>query len=122
MTQIGIMGLLVTSRDQGMSSEEAQARFHHMRPDLEIPRELAANVFDFPELGMRPLERYTLWSCHAQAHMIRTLPLKEVAAHMRDCYANARPQECAIIFQNRITGLPADYRPKSSLAPVPARP
>jgi hypothetical protein len=121
LTQLGAMGFLVKARDQGISSEQAQANLRKVRSDIEISKELVANVFDYPDLGMNALERYTLWSCHARAHIIRPLPLKEVAEDTRECYANSRPQECAIILQNRITGLPPGYRPRSFMPPSPAR-
>jgi hypothetical protein len=120
VAQLGPMGLLIRARDQGISAQEAQARLRNARPDLQVSEELVANVFDYPELGTGPLERYTLWSCHARAHGIRPLPLKNLAADMRDCYAKSLPRECALSFQNRMTGLPDGYRPGSFIAPTPA--
>jgi TonB family protein len=122
ITQLGVMAVLVHARDKGLSSSDAREFVLKMRPNAEVSKELIENVFGHPDLEQNPLERYTLWSCHARTNKVPTVPLDIVAADMRECYAKSASSECALIFQNRITGLAPAFRPKSSMvrAPMPS--
>jgi hypothetical protein len=118
-TQLGVMGLLLKAREKGLSAADATIFVMRVRADLVVSKELSDNVFGHPGLDERPLERYTLWSCHARAHKVPVLPLDSVAADTQKCYASSAPFECALILQNRITGLPGDFKPRSSMVQVP---
>jgi hypothetical protein len=119
-TELGLMKALIEARDKGISAPEAQDYIRKLYPGQHASAELLANVFGHPELGSRELGRYTLWVCHARAYKVPTLPLGDFAADLLECSAKFRGDPCVVELKNRVTGLPADYRPKSKLVPTPA--
>ena len=121
-TELGVMKALVEAREKGIPSSAAQDYVHKLYPNQQASNQLIENVFKHPELGVKELDRYTLWVCHARAYKVPTLPLDDIAADLRECSAKFRGDPCVISLKNRVTGLPADYRPKSIVAPTPVPP
>lgn len=115
--------LVVRARDEGRSEAEAIERATALLPLFAgQARAFAPGIYRHKELTEEDVDRYVMFSCHAQSYKLPALGLDEVAPELRACGAKFGRDECVVELRNVITGAPRAYRPGSRMAPPPARP